>query len=178
MAQSFRPNCQIIYVNDNSDDQLVFQRAVASTGTPFQVRSFFSGQPALAFLAYLKLQPISTDRDHQAQPAFVLCDYNLRSGKGSDLVSAMRFIPSCASLPMIMWSGWHTQRSIALCYAAGANYFLSKPATQARLEIIVNALYGCATLDPPNFAGLSRLPEYQQCPETATFAFAWIKEQL
>jgi CheY-like chemotaxis protein len=162
MAQIFRRVCSVVYVDDNFENQIQFQDATLRTGTSFQIRPLFSAESALAYLTYLTLQ--QPEQQHSL-PAFLLCDFAFQAGRGCELVAAIRFIPSYADLIIIMLSDFHHGRSIAQSYSVGVNHFLRKPLTETRLDILVKALYSCATLYPPRFESLVRLPEYLKSPE-------------
>lgn len=109
--------------------------------------------------------PLFVDRRVFPFPEFILCDYDLKISLGSDLVSALRAIPSCAALPIIMFSGSLDQACVLSSYAAGANAYLCKPSVPNRLDILVQTLYVCATSVPANFDRLKYLEEYQPPPQ-------------
>jgi CheY-like chemotaxis protein len=165
MAHSYKPQSNIVLITDSANDQLLVQRAVDRTGTPFQIRTFFSAA-AFAYLEYLRSEPRASEEAACPPPAFVLCDYNLRVMEGSRLVAAIREVPYCIDLTILMYGADLPDSSIAASYAAGANYFVRKPATQERLDVMVQTLYRCATSDPADFEALESLPEYCACPET------------
>jgi CheY-like chemotaxis protein len=170
MSKSFRPKCPLVYIDDSADDHFLFQQAALQTETPLQIQPFFSADPAIA---YLKGKAPFADTIIYPPPFLLLCDYDLGTANGSDVVAAIRDISSCASLPIIMFSGSAVDDAVAKSYAAGADYFLCKPTASHRLEVLVQTFYACATANPRNFDALVRLPEYQRgCRTPQCFAHA------
>ena len=169
MSSSVRLNCPVLYVDDSSDDHFLVQRAAINTETPLQIQPFFSGEPAIAYLKHI---PPFQDIAVYPSPYFLLCDYDLGTTKGHDLVAAVRSIATCANLPIIMFSGADGDDSVAKSYLAGADHFLCKPLQTARLEILVQTLYACAMSTPTCFDALIRLSEYEPCPATGHPAYA------
>jgi CheY-like chemotaxis protein len=154
--------CPVLYVDDNSDDRFFFQRSALETETPFHIQPCFCADAALAYLIG------ETPFDHRLVyplPAIILCDYDLGTSKGSDLVSDIRALPSCRGLPVVIFSGVGGGECVAKCYAAGADHFLRKPSTPGRLNTIVQTLYACATSEAGCFDSLKRLEEYQWIPQ-------------
>jgi CheY-like chemotaxis protein len=165
MAHTFKPRCDVVLVDDNPDDQLCFQRAAERTGTPFQIRAFFSG-PAFAYVEYLRGEQQAHDQSPGPRPAFVLCDYDLRPIKGSRFVNAIRAALSCKELMIVMFCASDPQRIVNSSYGSGADHFLRKPATQQGFDLLARTLYTAATSGPGGFHCLNRLQGYRPCPES------------
>lgn len=158
--------CPIIYVDDNADDHFVFHQATRRSQTPFHIQPFYSGEPALA---YLRSQPPFDDGTVYPRPHLLLCDFNLGTTCGCDLVAAIRALPTCNTLPIIVFSDSQKPDTIAQSYAAGADCFLFKPGLCADLEIMVKTLYACAVAK--NFASLLKLKGYRPPPVTIPSTF-------
>jgi CheY-like chemotaxis protein len=157
--------CPVLYVDDSSDDRFFFQRSALQTQTPFHIQPCFCADAALAYL--IGEAPFD-DRLFYPWPAFILCDYDLGTSTGSDLVSDIRALPSCRALPIVIFSGVGGNDCVVKCYAAGADHFLRKPSTPDRLNIIVQTLYACATSAAGCFDALKRLEEYQRDAQQPT----------
>lgn len=119
-------------------------------------------------MAYLKGDPPFEDKRPCPFPAFLLCDYDLTISQGPQLVTAVRAIPSCATLPIIIFSGSDDQRCIIRSYLAGADHYLCKPASTPRLDTLVRCLYHCAMLTPKTFQTLRGLKEYHPHPQSTS----------
>jgi CheY-like chemotaxis protein len=162
MPKFFNRNCAAVYVDDSPDDHLLFQHAVSRTQTPLHIQPFFSAEPAIA---YLKGERPFEDRRVYPFPAFLLCDYDLKLSEAPDVVRAIRAIPFCAALPIIIFSGSDDKGCVHRSYFAGADHYLCKPASADRLDAIARALYDCAMLAPRTFQTISGLQEYQPRPQ-------------
>jgi len=169
MSLSLHRKCSVLYIDDSSDDHLLFLHAVVKTETPLHIQPFFSGEPAIA---YLRQEAPFAGLSVDPYPSFILCDYDLGSSQGDDFVAAIRDIHSSAALPIIMLSDSGGDSSVANSYEAGADHFLRKPNTPNSLAIIVKTLYACAISNPRNFNPLMRLPEYQPRPAKSRATFA------
>jgi DNA-binding response OmpR family regulator len=168
MRSYLKPRCPILYVDDSSDDHCLLQAAATRTQTPLLIQPFFSVDPAIA---YLKGEPPFGDVTVYPRPRLVLCDYNLGATNGSALVAAIRAASPCSDLPIIMFSGFGGDDTVANSYEAGADYFLCKPISSSRLDALVRTLYACATSQPSNFRALLRLPEHKAHPLTTFSTF-------
>jgi CheY-like chemotaxis protein len=166
MPKYVKPRCPILYVDDSADDHCLLQAAATRTRTPLLIQPFFSGDPAIA---YLKGEPPFGDVTVYPRPHLVLCDYDLDATGGLALVSAIRAASPCADLPIIMFSGFCGDNTVANSYEAGADYFLCKPFAPSRLDALVRTLYACATSEPTNFHPLLRLPEHKPHPTLSAF---------
>jgi response regulator RpfG family c-di-GMP phosphodiesterase len=164
MPKFFNRKFAAIYVDDSPDDHFLFQHSVVRTEIPLHVQPFFSAEPAIT---YLKGEPPFEDRRVYPSPAFLLCDFDLKISRGSDLISAVRAIPLCEDLPIILFSGSDDKSCVLVSYLAGADFFLCKPTAPGRLDIVVQTLYVCASSEPRSFERLSHLPEYQPRPQAA-----------
>ena len=161
MPKFFNRNCAVVYIDDSVDDHFLFQHAVSTSETPLHVQPFFSFAPAIA---YLKGETPFDDKRVYPFPAFLLCDYDLRISKAPQVVAAVRALPSGSALPIIVFSGSSDPGCILRSYLAGADHYLRKPTSPARMVILVRSLYDCAMLSPKNFAELAALQEHQPRP--------------
>ena len=104
------------------------------------------------------------DRRVNPFPTFLLCDYDLKISRGPELVLALRAIPSCASVPIFMFSDSDDMACILDSYVAGADGYLRKPAAAGGLDTFIQTLYACAMSEPQRFEALTQLREYQPPP--------------
>jgi CheY-like chemotaxis protein len=159
----FSRKCALVYVDDCDDDHFLLESAALKTELPIRIQSFISAKPALA---YLKGEPPFQNRRRNPFPALLLCDYDLKVSQGPEFVRAARCIPSCAGIPIIMFSNSDDQGCVLASYAAGADGYLLKPCDTSRLEAIVETLYVCAISASREFEALTRLEEFQHPPPT------------
>jgi response regulator RpfG family c-di-GMP phosphodiesterase len=168
VSENCSPECFIVYIEDDYNDHLLFSRSAQRTKTPFYIQPFFSSEPALA---YLRRETPYDDRTEYPPPWIVLCDYDLGSVKGCDIVSALRHLPECKMLPTIIFSGADRPETIFNSYAAGADHFIVKPTSSVRLDLIVQTLYKSATSNPQDFSALRELTEHRVCPAVVPAPF-------
>jgi len=161
----FGRKCALVYVDDSPDDHFLLQHSVLTTETPFHIQPFFSAEPAIA---YVKGDPPFQDGSVNPFPTLVLCDYDLKISQGPELVSVLRAIPSCANLPIFMFSSSDDQSWVLASHAAGADGYLCKPSGAGRLDTLVRTLYACTMSEPRRFEVLTLLPEYRPFPHTTT----------
>lgn len=159
MSKTARLTCAVIYVDDSQDDHFLFQNSVWNTKTPIHLQPFFSAEPALV---HLKGEHPFQDKRAYPFPDFLLCDYDLKSSQAPELITAVRAIPSCLALPIVVFSSSDDQACVARSYAAGADHYLCKPGSMARLDEVVRSLHRCAMLNPASFHSLSDLKEHQR----------------
>ncbi len=159
MSLLAQPECAIVHLDDCREDLLVFQQALLRTGVPVRVHPFLVADMAVAWLQ--RKPPFHQDEGIPA-PSVFLCDYNLGTTRGADIVPLVRAEPLCAGISIIMLSGAADEHAVEISYRAGANHFLQKPFTAARMDAFARALYNCAI--GGNFAALMRLQEYRVVP--------------
>lgn len=125
----------IFLVEDDPMDVRLFKRAIlkASTDTDIQVAN--DGQCAIDELITADLQA------HQL-PKLIILDIKLPKILGFDVLRALRATPKFKGIPVVMMSS-STQRSdIELSYELGANGYISKPSTFAKLTELVSHMTG------------------------------------
>jgi len=143
----------LLSVDGSRADQSLLQDAVIRTETPFHIQPLFSSRPVIT---YLRGDPPFDNRKIYPFPTLILCDDGLKSrkndseisGKSSDFVARIRAISSSAVFPIIMLGKSQGHDSVSQCYEAGAGHFLHKPTSSGGLDILVQALYACATSAP------------------------------
>jgi CheY-like chemotaxis protein len=157
MDQSFGKICSFLHVDDSADE-LYFVREVAGmTGLPFHIEPFLSGEGALAYIG--REDPFQDTRAYPV-PDFVLLDYDLKASTAPRVIQAMRKLQRGKSLPIVVYSNSGDRADILRSYQAGADHYLIKPARLARVRVILEILYACATSQPPDYGALARLEEH------------------
>ncbi len=148
------PTLSVVHLDDDPNDLLLFQQAVAYAETPFLVRPFLTPDKAIT---YLKAAQSSI-----LPPSLLLCDYDFGLIRAPQILPTIRAQPFAAFLPIVVLSGSVGETAIADCYNAGANYFLRKPLSLSRLQIIAATLYKCCCVS--DCAALAELEECRRCP--------------
>jgi CheY-like chemotaxis protein len=124
----------LLHIDDSAGDRTLVRDAIALTNTPFHYEQADSLASAIAYFEF-------RNRKTRRLPALVLLDYDMGNHTGVDFLHWLRFVKKMTSLPVVMLSGSEGDRHVAECYAAGANYFLSKPRKFEHLKLIVQSLH-------------------------------------
>jgi len=149
----------VLYVDDSPDDRRMVEQAARSADSSL-VFSFLDGY--LPAIAYLSGDGPFVDREQHPVPGLVLLDYALNSHTGADILRWLRAREGFKSLPVVMYSDSDSPERVAHCYGAGANYYIRKAATFARLTDVVKILARCFASDPRSFGLLAGLSEYRR----------------
>ena len=150
----------LLYVDDSTNDRLLFREAILLTKTPF---ALYEAESVESATRYFQFHRHNGEPKQYPRPELVLLDYNLGAHTGTEFLYWLRAMKKNTATPVVMFSGSAGQPFIDECYANGANHFLSKPNDLIRLKAIVRSLH-------LSFAILKRsgplvvLPEYQPDP--------------
>jgi CheY-like chemotaxis protein len=148
----------LLCVDDSENDRLLLREAIALAQIPFL---FYEAYGAESAKPYFQFQNGDGEPNQFPRPALVLLDYDLGDYNGADFLYWLRITKTLTSIPVVMFSGSHERECIDKCYAAGANYFISKPHNLDRIQAVLRTLYlGLMSGDNhPN--PILRLLEYQ-----------------
>jgi len=75
----------------------------------------------------------STETMPVASPSLILLDLNLRGQDGCEFLKRLRSDPRFATIPTIIFTTSDDQHDLARCYSCGANGYVVKPGTFAKL---------------------------------------------
>ncbi|HWV99940.1 MAG TPA: response regulator [Candidatus Acidoferrum sp.] len=155
----------LLYVDDSENDRLLVREVIALTETPFL---FCQADGAESAKPYFQSQTRDGEPKHFPRRALVLLDYDLGNHNGADLLYWLRTTKKLSSIPVIMFIGSPGRLHVEECYAAGANYFISKPKDLERLKTIVRLLHLSLVSDNKHPSPILHLPEYQPDPRKGT----------
>lgn len=132
-----RSSRSILLIEDGQEDFEALTRALVKAGIHNPVYRFSHGESALDFLRgrgrYFK--PGSTVR-----PSLILLDLNLPSTDGREVLRAIKSDPGLQSIPVIVLTGSRSPADAEICYRAGANSFVQKPATLDEFIELIRSL--------------------------------------
>lgn len=117
-------------VEDSQEDFEAFSRVVARDAPEASVQRWPNAEAVLDALT-------SPGAGREAWPTVLVVDLNLPGIDGCELVRRLRSIPATQTMPLFVLSGSDLQRDIDRCYAAGANAYLTKPASAAELRALL-----------------------------------------
>ena len=148
MCQKFT----LLQIDDNPDDRLFLKEAIALTSTPFEYHEADSMESAVA---YFELHPESGPR-----PDLVVLDDRLGRYTGLEFLYWLRVLKKETSILTAILSGASGGQMAEKFYAAGADYFLAKPASLERLKTVIRTLH--IALISKRYPGrIALLKEYQ-----------------
>jgi DNA-binding response OmpR family regulator len=146
----------LLHIDDSENDRLLVEQAIFLSGTQFEFHGAGSFGEALL---YFQSHGAGGARRFPL-PSLVLLDYDLGKTNGADFLYWLRARKHLTSVPVVMLSGSPGRGRVGECYAAGANYFLNKPAGIERMKAIVRALrFGLRGAE--GLSGIVFLKEYQ-----------------
>jgi DNA-binding response OmpR family regulator len=150
----------LLHIDDSPGDRFFFQQAARLANTPFAIYAAAGAQSAAPHFATWSA-PSGTGV--HPRPSLVLLDYDMGDHNGADFLHWLRLVRR-ASIPVVMLTRSTDEAVVRKCYSAGANHFLTKPASINHAIAMIIALYRCMASDPPQFASLAALPEYMPNP--------------
>jgi len=146
----------LLQIDDNPDDRFFFKEAIALTGTPFEYREADSMESAVS---YFQSHP-----EGHPRPDLVILDYRLGRHTGLDFLYWLRSLRNETSVTTAIMSGVPGGQNADQFYAAGANYFLTKPVSLERLKTVIRTLHmGLVSKRQPGIVVL--LKEYAPRPD-------------
>ena len=107
------PTQTVVYIDDNLSNLKLIEVILAK-------------RPGIKLLAAMQAQT-GFDLIRQHSPDLVLLDLNLPDLGGQEVLNRLRRNPATAALPVIIISADSTPGQVERLFAAGADYFLSKP---------------------------------------------------
>ncbi|PYE53802.1 response regulator [Deinococcus yavapaiensis] len=112
----------ILLVEDNDDDVMLAQRALAERGAT-QVTAVTRAAQALDYL-YRRGEYADRAED---DPALVVLDLSLPDGSGLDVLRQLQNDPRMRHIPVVVLTVSEKDADRSESYAAGASVFLQKP---------------------------------------------------
>ena len=120
------PTQTVVYIDDNLSNLKLIEVILAK-------------RPGIKLLAAMQAQT-GFDLIRQHSPDLVLLDLNLPDLGGQEVLNRLRRNPATAALPVIIISADSTPGQVERLFAAGADYFLSKPIEVTQFLAVVDEL--------------------------------------
>lgn len=127
----------VLNVDDSADDIFLLEGACRSVKASFRLQSVRDGDKALAYLAG---SGIYSDRNTYPFPDWVLLDLKLPKKSGFEILAWIRDQPGLQQLPVTIFSSSMFQQDVHRAYQLGANGFLEKQTSLARLQNLITAI--------------------------------------
>jgi CheY-like chemotaxis protein len=137
---------EILLIEDNEDDILLEQEALADAKLVNLMHVVRDGEEALAFLRHEgKYRGAQT-------PGLILLDINMPRKNGFEVLNEIKKDPALMHIPVVMLTTSDSESDIVKSYATGACSFITKPMNFEKFRDVVNqfAIY---------WALVARVPE-------------------
>lgn len=121
----------ILYVEDDPNDAVVFERALKKAGLPLDLQLAPDGMFALE---YLKGEEQYVDREKYPLPHIILSDMKMFRMGGIELLEWVRSSPKFHHLPVVLYSTSNEDIDVSHAAAAGATAYFRK--TYQCLEVM------------------------------------------
>jgi two-component system, response regulator len=129
----------ILLADDDSDDRLLVQDAMADSGWGADLRCVENGEELLDYLMRRgKYQPPAS----APWPALILLDLNMPRKSGREALGEIKSHPNLKRIPVVVLTTSKADTDIAGLYDLGANSFISKPVHFEGLVNAMRALHG------------------------------------
>ena len=128
---------EILLVEDNEDDIVLEQEALADAKLVNLLYVVRNGEEAMA---YLKRR----GKYQNAQlPGLILLDINMPKKNGFDVLNELKADPALKHIPVVMLTTSESEADIVKCYAKGACSYITKPMDFDKFRDVVKqfALY-------------------------------------
>ena len=124
----------VFLVEDNPDDAMLTVRAFAECGFPQRIRVLTDGASCLSALA------TAEESAQDGGPALVLLDVKLPIMGGCEVLRRIRADDRTRTLPVVMLSTSREEPDIIESFRSGANSFVRKPLSFAKLVATMRVL--------------------------------------
>lgn len=130
-------NTPILYVENESVDVLLLQRAFRKAGIAHPLREVENGEDAVA---YLTGRPPFEDRSAHPLPLLILLDLSMPLMGGFEVLQWRATQPEVQLIPVIVFTSSKHYRDISEAYRLGANAYLVKPSSTDELLALATAI--------------------------------------
>src|ERR1051326_3386602 len=131
------PRTTILYVEDDTNDILLFRHAFQRAGSDCQLQIFSDSEEAIA---YLKGADKFANRDRFPLPDLALIDLKMPRVNGFELLAWIRADPGLRWLPIVVLSSSNHLVDVKRAYESGANSYLVKPIDFTALVELVRSV--------------------------------------
>ena len=134
----------VLYIDDSTDDLLLFSKACEATGASFRLKL---ANGAAEGCAYLRGRGEYADRQAHPLPDFVLLDIKMPEADGFEVLKWIRSHPPVSQTMVALYSSSTVDRDVLRGYLTGTTYFISKSQGMERLRELARGLEECLASD-------------------------------
>lgn len=121
----------VYLADDDEDDRLLFSDAVESIFDDCEVATFVDGE---RLIRHLKSNP-------DIVPFIMFIDINMPRMNGFECLEAIKSMPLCKDVPVIMYSTSSSQADIARSRELGANLYVQKPYNYEVMKVLMQQIF-------------------------------------
>jgi CheY-like chemotaxis protein len=129
----------ILHVEDDPNDALLFQHACHKAGVSFELYSVNDGDQAIAYLRGVEK---FSDRRKHPFPQLILLDLKMPRLNGFDVLTWLRNEKAFKTMPVIILTSSNHETDIKRAYDLGANSYLVKPVGFDALVEVARTIHG------------------------------------
>lgn len=128
----------IVLAEDDRDEAEIVLLAFDRAGVSAPAHVCLDGTQVLS---YLKGESPFADRARYPFPDLLILDFNLPDMNALEVLQWIRTQPSCAALPVVVFTSFASSDKFKQLYRAGANACLSKPVDFLELQARIKGLH-------------------------------------
>lgn len=136
MIGSSKPHI-VLMAEDDADDRLLAQDALAETGITVDLRFAKDGVELMDYLCRRNkfASPAASPR-----PGLILLDLNMPRVDGREALKEIKSDPELRRIPVVVFTTSNSDLDVARVYDLGANSFITKPVAYNALVGVMRAL--------------------------------------
>jgi DNA-binding response OmpR family regulator len=124
----------LILIEDDANDVLLFQKAIAKSGLDVELVVLRDGEKAISYLSG------ETDPNAAINPDLVLLDLKLPRKSGFEVLEWIKNHPNLHTTPVVILSSSKQTQDVDHAYKLGANSYLVKPTGFTELNRLISDL--------------------------------------
>ncbi|MBI3959676.1 MAG: response regulator [Chloroflexi bacterium] len=137
MDTSHRKSITILMAEDDPDDRLLAQEALAEAHLLNELRFVEDGQE---LIDYLQRQGNYANPDSAPRPGLILLDLNMPRKTGREALIEIKANPTVRCIPIVVLTTSKAEEDILRSYNLGVNSFITKPVTFDALVDVMKIL--------------------------------------
>jgi len=127
----------ILMAEDDSDDRLLAQDALAEAGPGADVRFVENG---MELMDYLHHRNKFSEAGSSPAPGVIILDLNMPKKDGREALQELKANPEFRHIPVLILTTDRADTDIARVYELGANSFISKPTAFKALVAVMRSI--------------------------------------
>jgi CheY-like chemotaxis protein len=131
------PDFTILMADDDPDDRFLMEQAFLEIRTAGDLRFVEDGEE---LMHYLLRSGKYTDPGLSPRPVLILLDLNMPKKDGRKALLEIKADPDLQGIPVVIWTTSKEREDKMQCRRAGADVFMTKPASYPELVNSVKAL--------------------------------------